>query len=103
MKWSDCKITIYDKDHKPIEIEAKCKGLFAMHKSLDDENLLALSLIPLGANILNETTKGRIYKAVKELEQLDWSQVKEYNQKPPESFEYNKFRSIQNLYSYPDV
>ena len=104
MKWADTKITIklYDKDD--VTINAKCKGIFAIHDIMDDgqasdlTGVKSLTHIPSGSTLIKQSTIGKLYRAAKQLQNLDWEGI-EYGEKPPETFDMDGFRHIQYMFS----
>ena len=103
MKWSNAKITIYvwsddGKNSVRKDITAKCKGIFAIHDNYENPELKTLTHIPSGMSLIKESTIGLLYRATKQFEILDWDGV-EAEQKPPKTFNLERFRQIQSSFS----
>ena len=103
MKWSNAKITIYvwsddGKNSARKDIIAKCKGIFAIHDNYNNPEFKTLTHIPTGKLLIAESSTMKLYKATKQLELLDWEGVDE-GKKPPKTFNLEKFREVQQLYS----
>ena len=99
MKWSnETTITVYtNPDRTPKDIKARCKGIFAIHDDLDEPETKTLTHIPSGMSLISKSGTHSLYRAVKQLSSLDWTGVED-GEKIPETFDIEKFRSIQRLF-----
>ena len=99
MKWTTKKINISMKDGNET-IEAKCNGIFAIHDFIplykgNYKNLKTLTHIPTGRALILRSTTGRLYRAVKELDKLDWEGVAP-EVSMPATFDMEVFRKIES-------
>ena len=101
MKWVNTKITICvhgEDGPETKDITAKCKGIFAINDNIDDPDLKTLTHIPSGMSLILESSIGLLYRATKQFEMLDWHGIKA-GQKPPKTFDIERFRQIQSSFS----
>jgi len=102
MKWVNTKITIQTHDGEKV-VDAKCKGIFAIHDFITNKEKYkkykTLTHIPTGVAIILTATIEQLYRAVKQLDKLDWTNV-ENGEKPPATFDLELFKKIQNEFSF---
>lgn len=114
MGWKHKRIIIrtFDKSfdiNKPLwaSIPAKVKGLWAIHPEFvlhrserrsQTKKLYSVTHISTGFSA-GFMTIGNAYRMCKELNELNWDNIDGLN-KPPETFDFEKFKKIRSRYYY---